>query len=69
MIGSRLTVLLRKRLVDLFLAGVGISDEPPTVPGMEFAVPVNRMHFTAPANRMHFAVSENRMHFVVSEQD
>ena len=41
----------------------------PTVPGMEFTLPDNRLHFAVPVNRMHYTLPDNRLHFAVPEED
>lgn len=41
----------------------------PSVPGLEFTLPENRMHFVLPDNLPHATLPENRMHFVIPEED
>ena len=41
----------------------------PSVPGLEFTVPENRLHFAVPVNRMHYTLPDNRLHFAVPEED
>lgn len=46
-----------------FAGGVGI--EAPTVPGLEFTLPTNRLHYEIPENRLHYTLPINRMHFTI----
>ncbi|HDZ20080.1 MAG TPA: hypothetical protein ENH78_02150 [Phycisphaerae bacterium] len=41
----------------------------PTIPGLEWTMPENRMHYEPPINRMHYAMPENRIHFTMPEED
>lgn len=41
----------------------------PSVPGLEFTLPDNRMHFDFPENLTHFTLPDNRMHFDIPEED
>jgi len=41
----------------------------PTVPGLEFTLPANRMHYTLDTNRMQFILPENRMQMTAPEED
>lgn len=41
----------------------------PTIPGLEFTLPVNRMHCTLEENRPHFTIPIDRMHFDILEED
>lgn len=41
----------------------------PSVPGLEWTLPENRMHHTTPTNRMHHTLPENRMHHTLPEED
>ncbi len=45
------------------------SSTVPTMPGLEFTMPVNRMHHTIPESRMHHTMPENRMHHTIPEED
>jgi len=48
----------------------GVADEvAPTVPGLEFTLPTNRMHFTLSTNRMHSTLGINRLHFEIPPID
>lgn len=49
-------------------AGISLSAVP-TVPGLEFTLPENRMHFDVLENRMQYTLPVNRMHFVMSQED
>jgi hypothetical protein len=41
----------------------------PTVPGLEWTLPTNRMHHTMSKNRMQYTMPANRMHFTMPEED
>jgi hypothetical protein len=41
----------------------------PSVPGLEWTFPENRMHYGLPINRMHCTMPENRMHYTMPEED
>lgn len=41
----------------------------PSVPGLEYTAPTNRMHFTAPENLAHYTPPTNRMHYTAPDED
>jgi hypothetical protein len=53
--------------LDVFPAGTGVV--APTVPGLEFTLPTNRLHFVVRENRLHYTIPTNRMHFTIPEED
>lgn len=54
---------------DLLAMTLGWHSSPavvvPTVPGIEYTLPVNRAHYELPENRGHYTLPENRAHFVI----
>ena len=41
----------------------------PTVPGMEWTLPENRLHFTLPEDRLHYDLPENRLHYTLRNEN
>lgn len=67
MIPARLPPML---IVDEpWLVYAGVADQvAPTIPGIEFTLPINRAHFELPENRAHHTLPENRPHFEIPEE-
>ena len=51
------------------VSGEAPTSTPPTVPGLEFTMPQNRLHFDVPENRMQYTLPVNRLHFSMREED
>jgi hypothetical protein len=41
----------------------------PTIPGLEYVLPVSRPHYTLPTSRMHWTLPTNRLHYTLPEED
>lgn len=41
----------------------------PTVPGLEYTLPDNRLHFTAPGEPLGYELPENRLHYTMRNED
>ena len=41
----------------------------PTVPGMEWTLPSNKLHYTLPDNLLDYSLPENKLHFTMREED
>lgn len=46
-----------------------LASQVPTIPGMEFTLPTNRMHFDLDPNLLHYDLPANRLHFTAPEDD
>lgn len=41
----------------------------PTVPGIEYTSPNNRLHYVAKDNKLHYESPVNRLHYTAPEED
>ena len=55
----------------LWVMNMGFAGGPvvPTVPGLEYTLPDNRLHYTLDDNKLHFTMPDNRLHFTLPEED
>lgn len=54
---TELSVMAIPGMIHAFVAKTA-ADIVPTIPGLEWTLPVNRMHYATPENRMHYTVPE-----------
>lgn len=40
-------------------------DFVPSVPGLEFTLPSNRLHFAIPNNQLHYDIVDNKLHYTI----
>lgn len=41
----------------------------PTIEGLEFTLPENRLHYSLDTNKLHYDFSENRLHYSMEDED
>lgn len=56
-------------MIFLLFQVTAISAIVPTVPGLEYTLPENRLHFTAPGEPLGYELPENRLHYTMGNED